>query len=138
MMTYVPRAAAMPPIRALPYPFSATGTTRAPSPPAISREPSVLPLSATMTSPSIPFSRIARQAFSTQVAMVSASFKQGITTDSSVMRVSRAAPLPLEIHHVPERQSEAAERVWLEERRTEGLRKNLLPLGERARVTAAV
>ena len=50
----------------------------------MSCEPSVLPLSATMTSPTIPCSSIARWALSMHVASVSASFRHGMTTDSSI------------------------------------------------------
>src|SRR5579863_2241952 len=84
MRTYRPRAARMPPRRALPFPLLATWMTRAPSTTAISAEPSVEPLSATITSPLIPASRSAAQAFRTQMPKVSASFRQGITTDSSI------------------------------------------------------
>ena len=51
MMTNSPRAASIPACSAYPYPLEATGTTRAPRPAAIARDPSVLPLSATITSP---------------------------------------------------------------------------------------
>src|SRR5688500_10795830 len=53
-------------------------------------EPSVLPLSATITSPSIPAASSARSALPTQVATVSASLRHGMTTDTSGR--SREAP----------------------------------------------
>src|SRR5580692_4431622 len=83
MITYSPRAARMPPIRALPYPRSGIGTTRAPASLASCWLPSVLPLSATTTSPLIPLSAMNLTAFRTQVATVSASLRHGITTVSS-------------------------------------------------------
>src|ERR1700734_2579224 len=83
MMMYVPRAASMPPIRALPYPFSLIGTTRAPAASASCWLPSVLPLSAIRTSPSIPLSARNPIALRTHVATVSASLRQGMTTVSS-------------------------------------------------------
>src|SRR5688572_20497152 len=83
MITNVPRAAAVPPAIALPYPRSGTSTTRAPDSTAIACEPSVLPLSATMTSPSIPSSSIVFTAFLTTTDRASASLRQGITTESS-------------------------------------------------------
>ena len=58
--------------------------TRAPNFEAISCDPSVLPLSATIISPRIPLSSIARRVFFMQSASVSASFRQGMTTDSSI------------------------------------------------------
>src|SRR5262245_19812183 len=73
----------MPPISALPYPFDATDTTRAPKFEAKSVEPSVLPLSAMMISPAILESLRKRCAFWMHVATVSASFKHGITMESS-------------------------------------------------------
>ena len=51
-------------------------------------EPSVLPLLAITTSPTMPLSAIARWAFSMQVASVSASFRQGMTTESSSAAVA--------------------------------------------------
>src|SRR5262245_40122520 len=53
---------------------------------AIACEPSVLPLSAMMTSPAIPPTRKASCALRMQLSSVSASFRQGITTDTSVVR----------------------------------------------------
>jgi hypothetical protein len=50
-MTNSPRAASIPARSAFPYPLKAIGTTRAPRLAAIARDPSVLPLSATITSP---------------------------------------------------------------------------------------
>ena len=50
----------------------------------ISGEPSVEPLSTTTTSPEIPMARRARQAFSTHTPTDSASFRQGITTETSI------------------------------------------------------
>src|SRR5262245_65223264 len=58
--------------------------TRAPMLAAICRESSVLPLSATIISPTMPHSRSAVWAFSMHVRSVSASFKQGITTETSI------------------------------------------------------
>src|SRR5208282_755585 len=51
---------------------------------AMAADSSVLPLSATIISPTMPFLRIARCALLTQPAIVSASFRQGITTLSSM------------------------------------------------------
>src|SRR5260221_2792519 len=73
----------MPAWRALPYPRSATCTTRAPCSAAIRGEPSELPLSATTISPDIPASSRARRAFPRHTARVSASLRQGITTETS-------------------------------------------------------
>src|SRR5579863_4594148 len=78
-----PRAAPMPERRADPYPRCGTRTTRAPSFSAISIEPSVEPLSATTTSPHRPAARNASIAFETQTPREFASFKHGITTDTS-------------------------------------------------------
>src|SRR5262249_29183321 len=83
MMIHLPRAASIPPLNALPYPFSLTGTSRAPPFLAISMDPSVLPLSATSTSPLMPACSRPSPAFCMQVANVSASFKQGITMVNS-------------------------------------------------------
>src|SRR6478736_2071493 len=83
MMTNLPRAAAMPPIRALPYPRYGTGTTRAPAAAAMACDPSVEPLSATTTSPWMLADWNAPRAFLMQVSRVSASFRQGMTTDTS-------------------------------------------------------
>src|SRR5215468_8504544 len=74
----------MPPRSARPYPRSATLTTRAPIRLAMACEPSVLPLSATITSPWIPAARIAVWHFSTHTVSVSASFRQGMTTETSM------------------------------------------------------
>jgi hypothetical protein len=57
---------------------------------AIACEPSVLPLSATTTSPAMPCSRNARAASSTQSARVSASFRQGMSTVSSIGSIDAA------------------------------------------------
>src|SRR5438876_942751 len=84
MMTNRPCAASIPPIKAAPYPRSATCTSRAPSSLAIAGESSVLPLSATTTSPAIPAFLIAASAFRMHVASVSASLRQGITTVTSI------------------------------------------------------
>src|SRR6185503_19273078 len=81
--TYSPRADAIPASSALPYPRTGTGTTRAPAAVASSRDPSVLPLSATMTSPLIPYFARASRACFTQSATVAASFRHGMTIDSS-------------------------------------------------------
>ncbi len=83
MMMKRPRALAIPPISALPYPRSLTGTTRAPIRSAMDCEPSVLPLSATMISPLIFASLNARCAFAIQRPSVSASLRHGITTETS-------------------------------------------------------
>ena len=83
MITYSPRAAMIPPIRALPYPRSGIGTTRAPASAASCLLPSVEPLSATTTSPSILLSARNATALRTQVATVSASLRQGMTTVNS-------------------------------------------------------
>src|ERR1700753_1837916 len=61
-------------------------TTRAPSISASRTESSVEPLSATMTSPSIPAPRNEAIALRTQTATVSCSFTQGITIDNSTRR----------------------------------------------------
>jgi hypothetical protein len=90
MMTNLPRAAAIPPISALPYPRNGTGTTRAPARVAMPCEPSVEPLSATMTSPSMLADSNAASAFRMQVSSVSASFRQGMTTDTSTAPVCGA------------------------------------------------
>ena len=65
----------------------------------MSGEPSVLPLSATITSPARPASRRARMAFSMQVASVSASFRQGMTMDTSGIgdRVVQSSPAGAEL-----------------------------------------
>src|SRR3979490_1755131 len=83
MMTNFPWAASMPPIKAAPYPRSATCTSRAPSALAIAGESSVLPLSATTTSPTMLALLIAASAFRMQVPSVSASLREGITTVAS-------------------------------------------------------
>src|SRR5689334_22779829 len=62
--------------------------TRAPRFAAIAWDPSVLPLSATTISPSIPASSSARRAFRMQVASVSDSLRHGMTTDTSGIMVS--------------------------------------------------
>ena len=80
---YEPRASSQPRRSALPYPRMGSCTTRAPCAAAISRDPSVDPLSTTTTSPSIAADRIASIAASMQAATVSASFRQGITTDNT-------------------------------------------------------
>src|SRR5437867_6926663 len=58
---------------------------------AMNAESSELPLSAIMISPAISLSRSARCAFSMQTRSVSASFKQGITTETSIMDKSSSA-----------------------------------------------
>ena len=83
MITNSERAAVMPARSAAPYPGVGTSTSRAPRRAAICWDPSVLPLSATMTSPVTPSSCMARWAFSTQQASVSASLRQGNKTVSS-------------------------------------------------------
>src|SRR5579863_1161045 len=83
MMMNCPRAAAIPDRSAEPYPRAATFTTRAPSFLAISTEPSVEPLSATTTSPRSPEDRIASSALPTQMPMEFASFRHGMTTETS-------------------------------------------------------
>src|SRR5579863_8516955 len=84
MMMNCPRAAAIPDRSAEPYPRAATFTTRAPSFLAISIEPSVEPLSATTTSPRSPEDRIASSALPTQMPMEFASFRHGMTTETSM------------------------------------------------------
>src|ERR1700722_17764357 len=88
-MTKRPRASAIPPINALPYPLFGIAITRAPLELAISREPSELPLSARITSPRICLLWIHRTAFSTQVPTVSASLRHGMTIETSI-------PVPME------------------------------------------
>jgi hypothetical protein len=61
-------------------------TTRAPSASAIICDPSVLPLSATSTSPLIPLSVKNFIALLTQLWMVSASFRHGINIVNSTGR----------------------------------------------------
>ncbi len=56
-----------------------------------STDPSVLTLSAMMTSPSMPLSRRERDAFSMQLASVSASLRQGITIENSGFRCCSSA-----------------------------------------------
>src|ERR1700752_2854669 len=77
----------MPPISALPYPLSGIGTPRAPASVASRWLPSVLPLSATSTSPLIPLSSRNPIALRTHVATVSASLRQGRITVSSTFRL---------------------------------------------------
>src|SRR5258706_7608045 len=81
--TYSLRADAIPASSALPYPRTGTATTRAPAAAARSRDPSVLPLSATITSPLMPYVARAPRACVTQSATVAASFRHGMTIDSS-------------------------------------------------------
>ena len=85
----------MPRSNALPYPLRRTVTTRAPAALASSGESSVLPLSATITSPATPSARSQLTAFATQIPTVSASFRHGRTIESSspsgAGRVSSAA-----------------------------------------------
>ena len=57
----------------------------------ISTDPSVLTLSAMMTSPSMPLSRRERDAFSMRVASGSASLRQGITIESYGFRCCSSA-----------------------------------------------
>lgn len=78
-------AASMPPFKALPYPFSATCTTLAPISRAISTDPSVLPLSAMITSPSIPRWVMLSCAFAIQVLRISSSLRQGMMILNSSM-----------------------------------------------------
>jgi hypothetical protein len=83
MTMYRPRAAAIPPISALPYPFAGTSTTRAPNAAAMVCDPSVEPLSATITSPEIPCSDRQRCAARMHASSVRASFRQGMTNETS-------------------------------------------------------
>src|SRR5579859_6879100 len=83
----------MPPISALPYPLSLTGTTRAPASVASCWLPSVLPLSATRTSPLMPLSARKPIALRTHVATVSASLRQGMTTVSSTFSSPSGLPI---------------------------------------------
>src|SRR4249919_2017947 len=68
---------------ACPYPFSSTSTTRAPARTAMVWEPSVLPLSATTTSPTTPSVQSADWAFVIHAANVSDSLRHGMTIDTS-------------------------------------------------------
>src|SRR6218665_1867407 len=83
MMMYVPRAPSMPPMSAAPEPLVGTSITRAPCARAMSCEPSVEPLSATITSPTIPDRCRYSCALSIQTASVSASLRHGMTMESS-------------------------------------------------------
>src|SRR5690349_1007600 len=83
MITYPPRDARMPAINAAPYPRRGTSTTTAPSSRAMSWDPSIDPLSATTTSPTTPSVAKERVALRMHAARVSASLRQGRTTDSS-------------------------------------------------------
>src|SRR5215469_339227 len=78
-----PRAAAIPARKAEPYPRSSTRTTRAPRSSAICIDPSVEPLSATITSPARPAARNAVTALSMQDPSEFASLRHGMTTDTS-------------------------------------------------------
>src|SRR6266446_2122303 len=78
-----PRAALIPARSVEPYPRCSTRTTRAPRFSATSIDPSVDPLSATTTSPRSSAARNVSIAFETQIPMEFASFKHGITTDTS-------------------------------------------------------
>src|SRR5882724_9414588 len=92
MITYLPCAARMPARRALPYPRSATCTTRAPFAAAIACERSVLPLSAITTSPVQPLRARKARALEMQLASVSASLRHGIKIVNS--QVSLIAVIP--------------------------------------------
>src|SRR6266481_1805607 len=92
MITYLPCAAAMPARRALPYPRSATWTTRAPPAAAIACEPSVLPLSAITTSPVQPLRARKARALEMQLAKVSASLRHGIRMVNSHASLIRSSP----------------------------------------------
>src|SRR5213083_1211300 len=94
MTMNLPLAATNPPSRAAPYPLRATSTTRAPSERAISCEPSVLPLSATTTSPSTPALCSPAWARRTHSPTDSASSRQGITTDTSISVSEASLALP--------------------------------------------
>ena len=84
MMMNCPRATAMPPSSAAPYPLAGTSTRRAPSATAISWEPSTLPLSAINTSPLI-FDAVRKErALRMHVASVSRSLRQGMRIVSSI------------------------------------------------------
>src|SRR5215831_330477 len=82
-MTYSPLAAAIPAAKAAPYPRTGTSTTRAFSPVASSIDPSVLPLSATSTSPLILYCSRNLCALAIQLPKVRASLRQGMRIDSS-------------------------------------------------------
>ena len=74
----------MPARRAAPYPRCFTWTTRAPCDSAISIDPSVEPLSATITSPGkASLGERHANALSTQMPREFASFRQGMTTETS-------------------------------------------------------
>src|SRR5437899_1685768 len=91
----------MPPNRALPYPRVGISTTRAPLASAISREPSVLPLSATRTSPATPLRSKKSRAFAMHRAIVFASFKQGIRIVSSQDSAIKLFRRPRASYHGP-------------------------------------
>src|ERR1041384_3530855 len=61
--------------------------TCAPAPRASSPLPSVEPLSTTITSPASPFSSSAERAWLTHSAIVSASFRHGMTTETRMASV---------------------------------------------------
>src|SRR3982074_370615 len=84
MITNRPCDAAIPACGAAPYPRCAPRTTRAPCDSAISMEPSVEPLSATITSPKRPADFDAPIALSMQMGEEFASVKQGITRETSI------------------------------------------------------
>src|SRR5215831_994789 len=86
MMTNRPCATPIPARRAAPYPRSLTATTRAPSAAASACDPSLDPLSATSTSPTIPALSRNPRAFATHARTVAASLRQGIKIVSSVTR----------------------------------------------------
>src|SRR6266446_3280108 len=93
-----PPAAANPAMYAAPYPRRRSCTTRAPAAAAASGEPSVEPLSTTMTSPATPASSIASFASRTTAATLSISFRQGRTTDTPSLTGVR---LPVVISRKP-------------------------------------
>ena len=88
------RAAWIPPFRALPYPRSWMCTTLAPTASAISMEPSVEPLSATITSPRRPADSKHAIAFETHVPTVSCSFRHGKTIEISMKPSATAVEAP--------------------------------------------
>src|ERR1700683_301271 len=82
-----PRAAAIPARKAAPYPRCVTLTTRAPCSSEIRVDPSVEPLSATITSPRRPDDSNARLALSIQKLTEFASLRHGITTETSTVAI---------------------------------------------------
>ena len=93
---------------------------------AICCDPSVLPLSATITSPRMPCRSRASSAFLTQMPTVAVSFKQGMTTESSTSPRPSAIREPTCVSVTEPMESKASpflRRVWPEpERRKQQFR----------------